>query len=213
MELSELTGHVIEGKTESAEEWTRKAISEGMDPLVIVNEGLIAGMEVVGERFTKNEYYVPEMLVSAKAMKASLALVKPLLAQQAAAATGQVVIGTVAGDLHDIGKNLVAMMLEGAGFEVTDLGIDVSPQAFVEAVERNEPDLLCLSALLTTTMPMIERTIGAMKEAELRQKVKIMVGGASMTDDYASSIGADGFAPDAVSAVVRARELMGITSR
>lgn len=210
MDLSELGKHVIEGNAKAAEEATQKALDEGVDPLDIVNKGLIPGMDVVGVKFKSFEYYLPEVLVSARAMKTAMALVLPLLADRTESATGRVVLGTVKGDLHDIGKNLVGMMLEGAGFEVTDLGTDVEPEAFVKALEEKNANILCLSALLTTTMGMMKNTIEQVEESELRQKVKIMVGGAPITDSYASSIGADGYAPEAASAVEKAKELLGL---
>jgi len=213
MELSELSSYIIEGNAKAAEQWTQQALSQGMDALVIVNQGLVPGMAVVGEKFKNYEYYLPEVLVSARAMKMSMALLKPLLAQQQRASAGHVVIGTVKGDLHDIGKNLVAMMLEGAGFEVTDLGTDVAPETFAKVVEEEKADMLCLSALLTTTMPMLKTTIDHLKGTELRQQVKVMVGGAPVTQSYASEIGADGYAPEAASAVERAKELLGVTAR
>ena len=209
MELSELSNYVIEGKQKDADQWTQKALAEGMDPQVIVTQGLAPGMAVVGDKFKNYEYYMPEVLVSARAMKASMAHLKPLLSESGGATAGHVVIGTVQGDLHDIGKNLVAMMLEGGGYEVTDLGTDVAPDKFVEAVEERKADILCLSALLTTTMPMMKTTIDTLREAELGQQVKVMVGGAPLTESYASQIGADGYAPEAASAVDRANELLG----
>ena len=212
MDLAELSDYVINGNAPAAEEWTKKALSEGMAASVIVNQGLIPGMDVVGAKFKSSEYYMPEVLVSARAMKVAMALVKPLLAEQEGGVTGRVVLGTVKGDLHDIGKNLVGMMLEGAGFDVTDLGTDVEPDAFLKAVEEKKAQLLCLSALLTTTMPMMKTTINLLEESEVRQQVKIMVGGAPVTDSYADSIGADGFAAEAATAVERAKELIGIPS-
>ncbi len=212
MDLKELSGYVIEGNAKGAGEFTQKAIDEGIDPLTIVNEGLIPGMDVVGVKFKSFEYYLPEVLVSARAMKTAMALVTPLLADRRESAAGRVVIGTVKGDLHDIGKNLVGMMLEGAGFEVTDLGTDVEPEAFVKAVEESNANVVCLSALLTTTMTMMKTTIELFEQSELRQQVKIMVGGAPITESYASGIGADGYAPEAASAVERAKELIGITT-
>ena len=210
MDFKELSGYVIEGNAPAAEKWTLEAISRGVDPLVIVNEGLVPGMAVVGEKFKNEEYYMPDMLLSARAMKTAMALIRPLLADREDASVGQVVIGTVKGDLHDIGKNLVAMMLEGAGFEVNDLGTDVSPEAFVEAVEKFQPELVCMSALLTTTMPMMETTIKSLAEAELLHTVKVMVGGAPVTEAYATRIGAHGFAQEAATAVESARALVGV---
>jgi 5-methyltetrahydrofolate--homocysteine methyltransferase len=208
MDLNELSRHVIEGDAKTAEAWTREALDQGIDPMVIVNQGLMPGMEVVGQRFKDFEYYMPEVLVSARAMKMSMALVRPLLSERPDA----VVIGTVRGDLHDIGKNLVGMMLEGAGFDVIDLGTDVQPQDFVQAAEENQADIVGLSALLTTTMEAIEETIDLFDKAELRNKVKIMVGGAPITEQYAMRIGADGFAAEAASAADIAKKLIGVTA-
>jgi corrinoid protein of di/trimethylamine methyltransferase len=212
MDLAELTQHVIEGNAPGAGTLTEKALEAGMDPLDIVQQWLVPGMDVVGEKFKNEEYYMPDMLLSARAMKTAMALIRPLLADREDASVGQVVIGTVKGDLHDIGKNLVAMMLEGAGFEVNDLGTDVSPEAFVEAVEKFQPELVCMSALLTTTMPMMETTIKSLAEAELLQTVKVMVGGAPVTEAYANRIGAHAFAQEAATAVESARALVGASA-
>lgn len=179
---------------------------------MIVNEGLIPGMNVVGERFKNFEYYLPEVLVRARAMKTAMAIVSPLLAQREGVSMGRIVIGTVKGDLHDIGKNLVSMMLEGAGFEIIDLGTDVSAEQFVKAVEVHDADMLCLSALLTTTMPIMKSIIEDLKQSELRQRVKIVVGGAPVTETYAKNIGADGYAPEAVPAAEVVKELMDVTA-
>jgi 5-methyltetrahydrofolate--homocysteine methyltransferase len=210
VDLKELNNHVIEGDARAAEAWTKQAITEGLDPVVIVNEGLVPGMAVVGERFKNFEYYLPEVLVSARAMQWSMALLKPLLADREGVTLGCAVIGTIKGDLHDIGKNLVGMMLEGAGFEVVDLGADVSPEAFAKAVEEKNAQILCLSALLTTTMPMMQATIDLLNESEIRHQVKVMVGGAPVNESYAARIGADGYAPEAASAVERAKELIAV---
>jgi 5-methyltetrahydrofolate--homocysteine methyltransferase len=163
----------------------------------------------VGEKFKNFEYFLPEVLISARAMKAAMALVSPILAMREGASSEKIIIGTVKGDLHDIGKNLVGMMLEGAGFEIVDLGTDVSPQQFTSAVEENQAGLLCISALLTTTMPVMKDVIDLLKANELRQHVKVMIGGAPVTERYALDIGADGFAPEAASAVDTAKELLG----
>jgi len=212
VDINELRNHVIQGDAKAAEAWTQQALDQSMDPLDIVNQGLVPGMAVVGEKFKNFEYYVPEVLVAARAMKWSMALLKPLLADRLEASLGRVVIGTIKGDLHDIGKNLVAMMLEGAGFEINDLGSDVTPEAFAKAVEDGNADILCLSALLTTTMPMMKATIDLLQETELRQQVKVLVGGAPVNEKYASQIGADGYAPEAATAVERAKALIGITA-
>ncbi len=207
-DLAEMRKAVEQGNAALVKELTHKALDSGTSPEVILNEGLIAAMANVGEKFKKNEIYVPEMLVAARAMYASLDVLRPLLASSGAKNAGKLVIGTVKGDLHDIGKNLVKMMFDGAGFEVVDIGIDVSPVKFVDAVKDQKPDLLGMSALLTTTMPAMKSTIDALREAGLRDKVKVMVGGAPVTDRFAREIGADGYAPDASSAVDLGKELM-----
>ncbi len=204
--LDNLQQRVIEGKITEVETLVKQAMDEGISPGEILNQGLIAAMTEVGRLFEANEFYVPEMLVSARAMKAGLELLRPSLAEADVQAVGKVVIGTVQGDLHDIGKNLVGMMLEGAGFEVIDLGVDVSPQKFVDALKEHRPNLVGFSALLTTTMPKMRANIEALMEAGLRDSVKIMVGGAPITDEFAREIGADIYAPDASSAASRARQ-------
>jgi 5-methyltetrahydrofolate--homocysteine methyltransferase len=186
----------------------QEALDSGIDPRVILHEGMIAAMAEVGRLFEAGEYYVPEMLIAARAMKAGLAVIKPRLALANVKATGRVAIGTVQGDLHDIGKNLVGMMLEGAGFEILDLGTDVPPSRFVEAVQAGGVDLVALSALLTTTMPSMKATLEALKLAGLGDKARVMIGGAPITDEYARQIGADGYAPDASRAVELAKTLM-----
>jgi 5-methyltetrahydrofolate--homocysteine methyltransferase len=213
VEFNELRDYVIVGNAKGAEEWTRRALSEGTDPLLIVDKGLVPGMDVVGEKFKNEEYYMPDMLVSARAMKTSMAILRPLLAGREGASLGRVVIGTVKGDLHDIGKNLVGMMLEGAGFDVTDLGTDVAPEAFVKAVRERGAHILGLSSLLTTTMPMMETTIEKLVEAGIRHTVKVMVGGAPITEAYSTRIGADGYAPEAATAVDTAKGLLGVAAR
>ena len=207
-DLKELSEAVINGKMPKAEELTRKALDEGVEAVTIVNEGLIPGMLVVGEKFKNNEFYVPEVLIAARAMKAAMAIVQPLLSETDLQPIATVVIGTVRGDLHDIGKNLVAMMLEGAGFKIVDLGVDVPPETFIQAVQDNNADVVAMSALLTTTMPAMADTIEAIKESGLRDKLKIIVGGAPVTQDYADEIGADGYAPDAGSAVDMLKSLV-----
>ena len=186
---------------------TNEALGMQMPPQDLLFDALIPSLEEVGARFERGDFFVPEMLISAKAMQAGLALLKPHLAATDIKATGKVAIGTVKGDLHDIGKNLVAMMLEGAGFEIIDLGVDVDPQAFVDAA-RDGASLIGMSALLTTTMSNMGATIQALKEAGIREKVKVMIGGAPVTEDFANSIGADAFAPDASSATRIARQLV-----
>ena len=209
MNFQELSEMVIVGDHIGAEAWTQKALDSGISAKTIIDDGLIPGMDEVGRRFRENEYYMPDVLISARAMKISMALVRPLLAESGEATRGAVVIGTVQGDLHDIGKNLVGMMLEGAGYDVHDLGVDVSPENFLKCVEENNAGILCMSALLTTTMPMMETTIKAATEAELRNKVKILVGGAPVSDAFAVRIGADGYAPDAARAVDLVNSIMG----
>ncbi len=208
MEFQDLSEMVIVGDFKSAEQWTRDALDAGSSPREIIDQGLIPGMDEVGRRFRENEYYMPDVLISARAMKASMALVRPLVTGTDASIKGRVVIGTVQGDLHDIGKNLVGMMMEGAGFEVHDLGVDVSPEEFVRAVEERDANLLCMSALLTTTMPTMGAIIKAVEAAEMRNRVKIMVGGAAVSEAFAQRIGADGYAPDAARAVETANSLV-----
>jgi len=208
-DLQGLADAVIRGDAKTAEAIARTAIDEGVSAADIVNVGLIAGMNVVGEKFKNNEFYVPEVLIAARAMKTAMALVKPLLAEQDVKPVAKVAIGTVKGDLHDIGKNLVAMMLEGAGFEVLDLGVDVSPDQFLASVSNDGAQVIAMSALLTTTMPGMKDTVEALAEAGLRGKAKVMIG-APVTQNYCDEIGADGYAPDAASAVDKAKELLGV---
>lgn len=184
------------------------ALEEGRSATEILNEGLIAAMSVVGVKFKNNEIYVPEVMVAARAMTAGLNVIRPILVKTGAPSEGKVVIGTVKGDLHDIGKNLVKMMFEGAGFEVVDLGVDVTASSFVDAVRNENPDILGLSALLTTTMPAMKATIDALEEAGIRDQVKVIIGGAPVTDHYAREIRADGYAADASSAVDLGRKLI-----
>lgn len=193
---------------ESVHAGVSAALAAGIAPDEILSKALIAAMDEVGQLFEEGELFVPEMLIAARAMQSGLNLLKPLLAQADVKAAGKVAIGTVKGDLHDIGKNLVAMMLEGAGFEVKDLGVDVSPEAFTRAAQEGY-QLIGMSALLTTTMSNMEVTVQALKAAGLRDKVKVFIGGAPVTQDYANKIGADGFAPDASSATRVARQLIG----
>jgi 5-methyltetrahydrofolate--homocysteine methyltransferase len=207
--LEELSQALINGNAPKTKQLTQQALDAGLPPAKVLNEGLIVGMNEVGRRFKNNEFYVPEVLIAARAMHAAMDVLKPLLAASDVEPSGTVVIGTVKGDLHDIGKNLVAMMLEGAGFEVIDMGVDVSPEKFLAAVKERKPDIIGLSALLTTTMPSMKTTIEALKEAGMRDQVKVMIGGAPVTQRYADEIGADGYAPDAASAVDTARKLIG----
>jgi len=196
---------LIRGDRDTVADLVKQALDEDVDASTILNEALVAGMDVVGQRFKANEFYVPEVLIAARAMHAGMDLLEPLLAESGIEPAGRVVVGTVKGDLHDIGKNLVGMMLKGGGFAVTDLGIDVTPEQFVQAVQENGASLVALSALLTTTMPQMKSVIEALKEAGV--EAKVMIGGAPITQDYADEIGADGYAPDAASAVDLARSL------
>lgn len=208
-DLQALAQAIISGKAPDAKALTESAIADGMNPGDILNQGLIAGMNVVGVRFKNNEFYVPEVLIAARAMKSAMEVLKPKLAASGVESKGKVAIGTVRGDLHDIGKNLVAMMLEGAGFEIMDLGVDVKPEQFVEAV-NNGADVIAMSALLTTTMPAMRETIDALKGSNVRDKTYVMIGGAPVTQHYCEEIGADGYSPDAASAVDKAKELLKI---
>ena len=205
--LQEIADVVINGKAKLIGGLVQEALDEGNDPSAILNS-MIDAMGVVGERFKNNEIFVPEMLVAARAMKKGVEVLKPHLASGSAGAAGKVIIGTVAGDLHDIGKNLVAMMIESAGFEVIDLGVDVSSDKFIEAV-RSNPDtkIVACSALLTTTMPALRDTVAALNAADFRSKIKVMVGGAPITQEFADEIGADAYTPDAASAAQKAKEL------
>ena len=212
VDLQALADNIIKGKKNPAVELTNQAIAEGIAPQTIVNDGLIAGMAVVGEKFKKNEFYVPEVLIAARAMKECMAILKPLMAETGAKPVGTVIIGTVKGDLHDIGKNLVSMMLQGNGFEVVDLGVDVSPEKYIEAAKEHKAEMIALSALLTTTMPGMKQTIDALEAAGVRGSVKVMIGGAPVTQKFSDEIGADGYAPDAASAVDLAKVLVGVTA-
>ncbi len=200
---------MINGQKAPVENLVRQALEAKLPPDEILNTGLIAAMKEVGARFEAGDFYVPEMLIAARAMQAGLAILKPHLAQGGIQSAGKVVIGTVKGDLHDIGKNLVSMMLEGAGFEIVDLGTDVPPEKFVAAIKENNAGLLGMSALLTTTMSNMKLVLAALKEAGVREQVKVMIGGAPVTDSFAKEIGADGYAPDASRAVTLAKSLMG----
>ncbi len=210
VDLAALSEAVITGNAPKAKAVTEEALNAGATAMEIVRQGLLPGMSVVGERFKANEYYIPEVLLSARAMKTSLALIQPLLAASDYEPVGTVVVGTVKGDLHDIGKNLVSMMLEGAGFKVIDLGVDVSPEQFVAAAKEHNAQLMGLSALLTTTMVNMRGVVAAVKANGLSDRVRVMVGGAPVTQRWADEIGADGFAPDAASAVDQARALLGL---
>ena len=207
MKLEEIYQNVIDGQAPAVKAGVEAALAEGVKADAILNQALIAAMDEVGRRFEAGDFFVPEMLIAARAMQAGLALLKPHLADAEVKSAGKVAIGTIKGDLHDIGKNLVAMMLEGAGFEVKDLGVDVAPETFVQAA-KSGVQVIGMSALLTTTMPNMQRTIEALSNAGVRDKVKVIVGGAPVTEDYAKRIGADAFAPDASSATRVIRKLV-----
>jgi 5-methyltetrahydrofolate--homocysteine methyltransferase len=206
--ISEIFEAILEGQQKKAVEKVNQALAENVDPSVILNEGMVKAMAEVGRLFEEGEYFVPEMLIAARAMQNGLAVLKPHLVQADVKSAGKVVVGTVKGDLHDIGKNLVAMMLEGAAFEIVDVGSDVSPEKFVEVVRESGADIVAMSALLTTTMPNMKTTIEALEAAGLRGSVKVIVGGAPLTPEYAKQIGADGYASDASRAVNLAKSLV-----
>jgi corrinoid protein of di/trimethylamine methyltransferase len=206
----DLYNAILDGDMNGAVEATEKALEQAQDPQELIDQSMIPAMDEVGKLFEDEEYFVPELLLSGRAMKASMELLRPLLAEQGAESVGRVVIGTVKGDLHDIGKNLVASMLEGAGFEVFDLGVDVSPQAFVDGVKEHKAHLVGLSALLTVTMPSMKDTVSLLEKAGCRSQVKVMIGGAPVTDQYSKDIAADGYADNANSAVSLARNLIGV---
>jgi len=200
---------IIAGDNVKSKEITQKLVGSGVSAIEILNEGLVPGMEVVGRKFKANEMYIPEVLIAARAMHAAMDIIKPMLSATGAKMKGTVVIGTVQGDLHDIGKNLVGMMLEGGGYTVVDLGVDIPPDKYVEAVKQNNAKVIGLSALLTTTMPVMKDVIAALKADKATAGIKVMVGGAPLTQEYADSIGAAGYAPDASSAVDLASKLLG----
>ncbi len=208
--LDELYDYTLDGEDEPVVELTNEALALGMDPMVVLFDALIPALEEVGRLFEQGEYFVPEMLVAANAMAGAMDILKPLIAESGAKPIGSFVMGTVKGDIHDIGKNLCNVMLEGAGFEVIDLGVNVPPERFVEAIREHQPDAVGMSAFLTTTMPMAKVTIDEIGEAGLRDQVKILVGGAPITQDYADLIGADGFAPDASATVRLTKKLLDI---
>jgi len=207
MDLKAIYQNVIDGQAAEAEAGVEVALEAGIPADAILNQSLIAAMDEVGRRFENGDFFVPEMLIAARAMQTGLKLLKPRLAEANVKSAGKVAIGTVKGDLHDIGKNLVAMMLEGTGFEVRDLGVDITPEAFVKAAQDGA-QVIGMSALLTTTMNKMEDTIEALRAAGLREKVKVLIGGAPVTQDFANRIGADAFAPDASSAARIARQLV-----
>jgi corrinoid protein of di/trimethylamine methyltransferase len=208
-DLSRLYDAIVKGNLDLSVRTTREALSEGVDPQVIIRDYMVPAMNRIGDMFEKCEAYVPELLLAARAMKGSLDLIQPLLAAKNIETGAKVIIGTVQGDLHDIGKNIVASMLEGAGFNVINLGNDVKPAGFVEAIKLHHPDIVAMSALLTTTMTSMGSTISAINEAGLRDKVRIMIGGAPVTDDFCRKIGADGYSDNANGAVKLARQLAG----
>jgi 5-methyltetrahydrofolate--homocysteine methyltransferase len=209
MSLETIYQAVLDGDAPAAEAAVKEALAANVPAEDILQKACIPAMGEVGRLFEEGEKFVPEMLISARAMQRSVALLKPLLAQGNVQSAGKVLVGTVQGDLHDIGKNLVGMMLEGTGFEVIDLGTDVTPQKYVEAVKTHQPQLVGMSALLTTTMPSMKKIIDALQEAGLRGQVKVLIGGAPITEAYANQIGADGYAPDASSAARKAKALLG----
>jgi corrinoid protein of di/trimethylamine methyltransferase len=208
IDVSILYDAILNGNMRAAVEVTKQTLAENFSPIDLISKYMIPAMDEVGKRFESEEYFVPELLLSGRAMKAALELMRPVLAATGVQPTGRVVIGTVKGDLHDIGKNLVASMLEGAGFEVSDLGADVAPERIIEAAIESNADIVALSALLTVTLPAMRTTIEALGQAGLRQRVKIMIGGAPVTRQYAAEIGADGFSESASGAVSLARGLM-----
>jgi len=206
--LDEMNTSIIEGDGDKVEELTRQALDQGVEVKTILSDGLIATMDVVGQRFQSGELFIPEMLIAGEAMTRGLNVLRPLFKESGIKPQGTVVIGTVEGDRHDIGKSLASMMMEGAGFKMIDLGVDVSPEQFVKSAKEEEAQLVGMSALLTTTMPSMKATIDALKEAGLIDKVKTLIGGAPVTQEYANKIGADGYAPDAALAVKKAKELV-----
>jgi len=209
VDLTQLHDAILRGDAKKAVAVTKEALAENTSPTELVSKHMIPAMDEVGRRFECQEYFVPELLLSARAMKGALELIRPLLVEQGVASVGRVIIGTVKGDLHDIGKNLVASMLEGAGFEVIDLGTDVAPGKIVSEILERKPNIVALSALLTTTMPFMRNTIDELKKAGVREQVKVMIGGAPVTQQYADQIGADGYSDNANGAVAIARRLVG----
>ena len=200
---------ILNGDAKTAKAVTEQALAAGTEPLKLVQEYMMPAMDEVGRRFECNEYFVPELLLAARAMKAALALIRPLLVASGAQPVGRVALGTIKGDLHDIGKNLVGAMLEGGGFEVVDLGVNVSPEQFIAAVREKNVNIIAMSALLTTTMPAMKTTIDALQQAGVRQQVKILIGGAPITQKFADEIGADGYGESAAGAVHAARKVIG----
>ncbi len=207
--LENLSTNLINGKADEVKKFTEQALEEGISPRDVLNKGLLTGMTEVGRRFKNNEFYVPEVLIAARAMKAGMQILKPKLSETGVEPVAKVALGTVKGDLHDIGKNLVGMMLEGGGFEVVDLGVDVAPEKYVDAAKNQGVNVIGMSALLTTTMLNMKETVKALDDANLRDKVKVIIGGAPVTNSYADEIGADGYAADAATAVDVVNELLG----
>ncbi len=208
--LNQLSDSLLTGNADAVASLVKQAIDQKLDPNNILNDGLIAGMTVVGQKFKSHEIFLPDVLIAAKAMNAGMEILKPLLVKEGIPSIGRIVIGTVQGDLHDIGKNLVGIMLKGAGFEVIDLGKDVAPETFVEAAIENEAQIIGLSALLTTTMPVMKKVVNLATEKGLTGKIKIIIGGAPTTSDYANEIGADAYCYDGINAVDCARRILGV---
>jgi len=209
--LDALYQNTLDGQHVPTAELTREALELGVDPMVLLFDALIPALEEVGRLFEIGDIFIPEMLISARAMQAAMDILRPILSETGAKPVGTVVMGTVRGDMHDIGKNLCNIMLEGAGFEIFDLGVNVPPEQFVEAIRLHQPHVVGMSAFLTTTMPMFSKNIEAIKQAGLRDQVKIMVGGAPVTWEYCDSVGADGYAPDASATVRLTKRLLGLT--
>ena len=205
-DLKQLYESVVSGDAKTTQALTKQALADGVDPLKLVNDYMVPAMDEVGRRFEANEYFVPELLISARAMKSALELIRPLLTARGDQPLGRVAIGTVKGDLHDIGKNLVGSLLEGGGFEVIDLGVNVTPEKFIATINEKKANIIAMSALLTTTMPSMKTTIDALKQAGVRDKVKVLIGGAPITQKYADEIGADGYSENAVGAVALAKK-------
>jgi 5-methyltetrahydrofolate--homocysteine methyltransferase len=211
--LQDIAAALVDGDDETVDRLTTEALATGTPALEVMDDGLISGMAIVGVKFRENFIFVPEVLACARAMKAGMAHIEPILSDSGIEPMGKVVMGTVKGDLHDIGKNLCIMMLRGSGFEVVDLGVDTSPDDFIDAVEEHKPSVVGMSALLTTTMPNMGKTIDAFIDADLRDVVKIMVGGAPVTQEFADDMGADGYGKDAMACVALAKDLLGVESR
>lgn len=209
-DLEQLKQAILTGDAKTSRNVTEAALADGVEPMRLVNDFMVPAMDEVGRRFECNEYFVPELLLSARAMKSALELIRPLLAKSGIQPAGRVAIGTVKGDLHDIGKNLVAAMFEGGGFEVIDLGVNVAPERFIDAIKAKNANVIAMSALLTTTMPSMKTTIEALKTAGVRDQVKVFVGGAPITQKYADDIGADGYSDNAPGAVALAKKALGI---